>query len=99
MKNFIGRIYDDRTLTNDQVEKAEKTIKRMMRLDHVKILAPEGNTDYYSVYTDDTYIVDFLVDEFHNDRVSLVKYLVLDDDGNPDPDGPIISYPSIDCKE
>lgn len=97
MRNFIGTIHDTRKLTAQQLQKAESTIKQMLHLDTVEI--GQANGKFYPVTTDDSNIVDFKLDQFDNDKISLVKYKSYDDDGKPDPAGAILTNSDINCKE
>lgn len=99
MKNFIGNIHDTRELTEKQKKKAEETIKKMLNLDTVEIGVPERKSGFYPVSTNDDNIIDFKLDNYNKDKVSLVKYIALDDDGNRDPYGGILTCPPVKCEE
>jgi len=97
MKNLIGYIHETRELTDKQIEKATKNIKKMLCATTIEIKRPEHNSGFYSVTTDDETSVDFKLDSYKDDKVSLVKYNTLDEDGNRDPYGAILTACPITC--
>lgn len=97
MRNFIGQIHDTRKLTNQQIQKAEATIRKMLQLETVEI--GQANGEFYPVSTNDSNIVDFKLNEYDNDKISLVKYKSFDDDMKPDPAGAILTNSDITCKD
>jgi hypothetical protein len=100
MKKFIGYVQDNRELTEAQLEKTKQSIKRMLNLDTIEIGSPEMGI-FYPVSTDDVNIIDFKLDSYDNDKVSLVKYNTLDEEGNriKGYTGAILTCPEIKCKE
>ena len=97
MRNFIGHIHDTRKLTNQQILKAEATIKKLLQLETVEI--GQTNGEFYPVSTDDLNIVDFKLNEYDNDKISLVKYKSFNDEMKLDPAGAILTNSDITCKE
>lgn len=97
MKNFIGHINDTRKLSESQIEKAKATIKEMLNLDTVEIKNNGG--EFYGVSTNDSNIVDFKLDNYNSDKVSLVKYRYYDDYMKKDNEGAIITSTDIKAKE
>lgn len=97
MKNFIGRIHDTRKLTPSQLTDFENRIKAMLRLDTIQITS--DGSEFYSVTTDDKNIVDFHIDEYNNDNISLVKYTSSNDQGQRDDAGAILTSQDIIAKE
>lgn len=97
MKNFIGHIHDTRKLSNAQIEKAKETIKNLLHLDTVEIKSNDG--EFYEVSTDDSNIVDFKIDSYNSDKISLVKYQSYDDDMKRDDAGAILTSADIKSKE
>lgn len=97
MRNFIGQIHDTRNLTASQLTDFENRIKTMLRLDTIQITSV-GN-GIYSVTTDDTNIVDFHIDNYNNDNISLVKYHSSNDQGQRDDAGATLTRQDIIAKE
>lgn len=97
MKNHIGRIHDTRKLSNAQIEKAKDTIKKLLQLDTVEIKSNGG--EFYGVSTDDSNIVDFKIDSFNSDKISLVKYESYDDNMKKDKAGANLTNADIKSKE
>ena len=97
MKNFIGHIHDTRKLTSLQLDSIKEKIKTMLHLDTVEI--GQSNGGLYPVSTDDGNIVDFKIDNYNNDTVSLVKYLTYNDEMQRDPYGATLTSADIKCKE
>jgi 1,2-phenylacetyl-CoA epoxidase catalytic subunit len=97
MKNIIGKIHDTRELTQAQLDKAMTAIKDMLQLDTVDV--EKENSEFYIVTTDDETIVDFKIDNYNNDKVSLVKYRANDDDMKRDDYGATLTHSEIRSKE
>ena len=93
MKNTIGYIHETRDLTEQQIDEICQKIKAMLRLDTAAII--KKNRGIYEVTTDDSSIVDFNIDSYDNDKVSLVKYMAIDDNGKRDPAGATFTYDVI----
>jgi hypothetical protein len=72
-------------------------IKELMHLDTIDII-PIGNA-LYEVSTDDSNIVDFKLDEYNSDKVSMVKYRSYDDSGKRNNAGATLTSSEIKAKE
>ena len=77
MRNYIGDIHETQNLTSQQLDEAKRKIKEMLHLDTIEI--GNSNGKLYPVTTDDSNIVDFKIDNYDNDKISLVKYKSFDD--------------------
>lgn len=97
MKNHIGRIYEEGTISPAKISALKDRIKDMLQLDTIDIV--RGAAGYYYVTTNDDNIIDFHIDNHNGDNLSLIKYQPTDDEGNRADDGAILTYSPIKAKE
>lgn len=93
MKNKIGEIHDIRNLSDQQIEKAKNEIKEILHLDSIEI--SKKNSEFYTVTTDDETIIDFSLDRYAEDKISLVKYQTFNDEMQRDRYGAILTIAEI----
>lgn len=96
MRNFIGQIHDTRDLT-PQIAGLEQRLKIMLTLDSIEIIST-GN-GFYSVTTDDNNIIDFKLDQYHDNKISLGKYRAFNDEGHRDTHGATLIFSLTISKE
>lgn len=97
MKTLIGQIHHTSTLTQAEIDTAKASIKDLLQLDTIEITHDGG--EFYNVTTDDKNIVDFKMDTFDGNNISLVKYRTYDDQGNRSDAGANLSSTDIKARE
>ncbi|MES2063848.1 MAG: hypothetical protein V4456_18125 [Bacteroidota bacterium] len=97
MKTLIGQIHNTSTLTQAEIDDAKTSIKDLLQLDTIEITHDGG--EFYDVTTNDSNIVDFKMDTFDKNKISLVKYRTYDDQGNRSDAGANLSSKDIKTRE
>jgi len=98
MEKYIGQIHDTRKLNQSQIDSAENSIKELLKLDTIEIIY--NDFGLYDVTTNDRNIVDFKIDNYQNNKVSLVKYRSYNDETNKrDDNGAILTCLDIKASE
>ncbi len=97
MRNHIGRIYEEGVIPQVKIDALKIKIKGMLQLDTVEIAKGAGG--YYNVTTDDVNIIDFHIDTYYGDKLSLIKYQPTNEAGNRVDGGEILTYSEIKAQE
>jgi hypothetical protein len=99
MQKIIGRLYPEE-LSEKQISSIQTEIKAMLHLNSIEII--KVHEGHYEISTNDNYIVDFNVTTYLKkaQKISLVKYRTLTEDGTRDEvGGSILSYQEITCSK